>query len=133
MFEHDVRERTLHLELAWNLGDHDAVAQLFGADAWMTVDGSPHVLQGREAIHQWVQRAMDAHPRVHARMVDLFDAHTGRCSASTWIEWRFSHRCHPHQTLTCTSLSLWTRAPDGLRIRAHSLSHTQPTKGNPDD
>ena len=121
MIEQEVRERTLHLDLAWNQGDHEAVAQLFGEDAWMAVDGAPRALRGRRAIHAWIRQFMDRHPAIAIELVDLLN--TGPASASTWIEWRLPHADQSESR--STSLLLWTRKTDVVRIRAHSLSRSQ--------
>jgi uncharacterized protein (TIGR02246 family) len=120
MIEQEVRERTLHLELAWNQGDHEAVAQLFGEDAWMAVEGVAHALRGQRAIHAWVRESMDAHPTIAIELVDLLN--TGTASASTWIEWRLP--LDDDTEGRATSLLLWIRTTDGVRIRAHSFSLT---------
>ena len=118
MIEQEVRKRTVHLELAWNQGDHQAVAQLFGPDARM-VTCRLRVLQGQEAIHDWVRRVMGSHPVILLQSVEHIDR--APSSTSTRIDWQCPPRAQGAGLVMSTSLLMWMRMAGGFRIRTHRL------------
>lgn len=119
--ERAIRERLAALEQAWEKGDAAFVAgQVYGADAVIQGEGQKETVQGAAGVLDVVSHLMADSARVKLDIHSI--RRLGPTAAHSWVVWHVTPKAAGEKAFDVRALFVWTRGPEGWRIRADMYS-----------